>query len=226
VQLEHFGSSTGGRVIHQEGLGGGLGIDLGLPYFAVDETHRRGMLWRFELGGARLLASHRPEGADYRSTMDLLSISGALVYKYTWLDSFADVSLAVGPGFSFLRVFEEFDDGTPDLDETLVLGLSLSPIMRVDFHDGFFGGTTFVEASVALTAARLSPYADQYDSLIAGLSPFMVTPRARVGELWEVTPGFEVGVTYEFEVVGGLVEGTSFSNALALTLRWSGYVED
>lgn len=206
--------------------GGGISLDLGFPYLEVDAARRTGLYWRFDLSYARWLDHYRPEGADYTSTMSLLRVSTALLYRYTWVSELAEVSLAVGPGFSMVRALESFDDGTPDLNETLSAALTLGPSLRAELKDGLFGGRVFVEGGIALSAGRVSPYLSQYDSLVHGIDVFMVKPRLSAGHFWAISSGVELGVSYELETIGGIDPRASLAHSAHFAIRLSSYVQD
>lgn len=206
--------------------GGGFALDLGFPYLKVDATRRTGLYWRFDLSYARWLDRYRPEGATYTSTMDLLRVSTALLYRYTWVSELAEISLAVGPGFSIVRALESFDDGTPDLNETLAASLTLGPSLRAELKDGLFGGRAFVEGGIALSAGRVSPHLSQYDSLVHGIDVFMIKPRLSAGHFWSIASGVELGVAYEVETVGGIDPRASLAHSAHFAIRLSSYVHD
>jgi hypothetical protein len=204
--------------------GAGFSLELGFPYFAVGEAQRRGLVWQFDLGYGRWLDDYRPEGALYTSTMDLLRISTSLNYRYTWLGEMVNVSLSGGPGFLMIRAMEHFDDTADSLNETLVAGAVFGGGVRLELNGGLFGGKVFLEGGVSMAAAWVSPYLEDYDSVVRGLGAFMLMPRVGAGHYWELTSGVELGLAYELETVGGISAAPSWAHAVSAGMRFSTYV--
>lgn len=201
--------------------GAAFALDIAIPYFVVTSEHRSGLTWHLDVGYARWLDDERPEGAAYSSTLDLLRINAGFAYRYTWLTERAEISIALGPTFMLLRALESFSDGA-SLNETLFSGIAIGPSMRVDLGVGLGGGHFFLEGGVNVATGRVTPYLDQYDSLLAGLDSLLVVPHARIGHLWELAPGAELGLAYDAQAI----TGDTWTETLICALRFSTYVVD
>jgi hypothetical protein len=219
VLFDRMAGLNGARVVHQDALG--FGVDVAVAFFGRDSTRaeRSGWFVAAGYGRAPLLSQFTPRGASYSSTLVLHSIE--VDAGPVWVRDVygAEVRTAIGFGLALLRSHEEFSDDRT-LDENLALGVRVRPHVSLAPANG--ASRPFVELGLGVFLGHVTDHVDEYDSLIDGLFPVMVTPYARAGYLVRTLPGLWLGGTYELGVVGTVWANPSLTHRGQLVVRITG----
>lgn len=194
--------TEGGRVLRQDGLGGGA--ELGLEFFSTEKSPRDRLHFqsRLSVASARILDAFRPAGADYTSTLQLTTVEFDIGPRWVRGVGPVDFTLGFGLGVTGLFVNERFSDDTY-LDDTLAIGARLRPFFGLASAADPEADRIFVEAGLAGFAGSLTEHIEDYDSLVDGLRPFMLQPYLRAGYLWAFAASARGGFTYELSVIAG-----------------------
>ncbi len=74
LHFDRLSGTTGGQVVHQDGLGFGLALDLAVFGAGAPRFDRTGLALNVTFGRANLLEGYRPAGADYTSDLALSTL--------------------------------------------------------------------------------------------------------------------------------------------------------
>jgi hypothetical protein len=217
-----LGGLGGATLREQQGWGGDLGF--GATIFD-DEAGKGGfgLTLLLDIGFARVLDDqpiYDPEAdTPYSSNLDLLAVEAELGPTFWRRFEHVEVVLGFGLGVGAIRAYEEFSDGLA-LDELLALGLRLRPYARIETRRRAAWGVLSAEVGAAVFAGRVTEHVADYDSLVSGLAELNLTPRARIGYLFKVSPSTGVGATWEGELFGLLQRRRAFAQRVLFTLRY------
>lgn len=218
LHFERMASTAGGTIQHQDGLGFGFALDIVVFDGQARLDGRTGLAVQVSYGHAWLLLGHRPQGAAYTTSLSLGMIEVDVGPRWVHRGLGLELTWGLGLGATVIGAHEQFSDGL-ELDEILASGARMRPYLAIAPTVGVNESRPFAELGVALFAGSVTKHLDEYDSLVAGLSPTMATPYLRLGYLFAIVPGAWLGTNYETEIVGTRIVDSSWSHRVQLVLR-------
>lgn len=217
--FDRMAGINGGRVVHQDAVGFGLDFTMVIHDDGSTKSSRSGWFIHARYGFAPLLDDFTPRGADYSSTLILHALEADAGPYWVRESGGLQVRGGLGVGFALLRAHEEFTDGL-SLDENLTLGLRLRP--HVTFTPVLDKSRPFLDLGLGIFMGHVTNHVEEYDSLIDGLFPVMVTPYTRVGWLFELQRGLWFGGSYELGFVGTVWASPSITHRGQVLIRLTG----